>query len=275
MAEADVKEQSSSSEVETEKKAEESSKASEASTEKDESDESESPAQKRIRQLSQKANQAEKIVDWYRQNIGDPNDVVAFKQWKAEQLKQAKEAEEEGEISPAKLAAIRKLMRSADPEYTKLLEWKEQQEKKSQMETQARIDAMFDDAEEIVKDFADSELGLKGSKAESDISFFGQQVMLVIQNDEKLLRKWNTGNVSCVKAACQKVLELSQKTTQSLASRKRDAESKRRFLRLPILPSGGGVSTSATANPPQREKGITKQTHEDAWAIFQQASNKD
>lgn len=273
--EGDVKDGSESSTEQGKEKAtaDKTLETSEASTEKDGEEESDSPANKRIRQLHAEASKAKEIVDWYRKNIGDPKDVVAFNAWKKDQVKKAEEAEDEGEISPAKLAAIRKLMRAADPEYRKYLEKAEQREQAETQEKQARIDAQFDEAEDVVREFAEAEMGLKGPKVEADISFFAQQTMLIIQNDEKMLRQWNAGHniPALIKKACGVVLDRADKTNKSIAARKREAAEKRKFSRLPSLPSGGASTTGATTTSPQKEKGITKQTHEDAWAVLQQS----
>jgi hypothetical protein len=239
--------------------------SSEADAERSEGEESSqsSGAQARIKQLVQQRKEAEAIVNWYRENIGDPNDVVTFKQWKASQLQKAKEAEEDGELTPAQLKALRQAMRKADPEYADFIE----QQKKDR---EARADAMLDSAEEEVRDFAVKELGVS-VKNEKRISQFAKQVMQEILDDQKLLRQWQTGNLGCVKKACKSVQEYHEDLQKSAPGAKRQVEDKRRVSRLSTLPSASGSLSGEKRET--REKGITKKTHEDAWAIFQGSAN--
>ena len=267
-------EEKSLSSGDNENKQDKSLEASEADTETSEGDEPEKTLKAvpydRFKQINDQKKQAESIVNWYRQNIGDPNDVVAFKQWQKAQVKQAEDAEDEGDLSPAKLTAIRKLMRTADPEYKALLERDAKRTQDEEKREKVRIDGQFDDAEEEVRKFADEEIGIP-KKNERATSFFAQQVMMTIKNDEKLSRMWDTGNMKCVSRACKIVQDeyvgVLRKT--SSASKSSNIADKRRISRLPTLPSGGnGVTSGADKRGPE-DKGITKKTHEDAWAYFQ------
>ena len=65
------------------------------------------------------------------------------------------------------------------------------------------------------------------------------------------------------------VLEDHDVMTKSISKMRQDAIDKRRVSKLPTLPSAAGSLTGSNAAP--REKGITKQTHEDAWALLQQS----
>jgi len=50
---------------------------------------------------------------------------------------------------------------------------------------------------------------------------------------------------------------------------------RRRIMRMPALPSGRSGGPSGAPERKAEEKGITKQTHEDAWAVFQSHMNED
>jgi hypothetical protein len=263
MAETDVKAESSAAN-DKDTPQDESLEETEDPTGTGEGDESidklSEAAQKRIRQLVSKRKEAETVVDWYRQNIGDPNDVVEFRKWKNETLKNAKKDEAEGEITPAKLKQIKDLMRKADPEYAQFLEQQKQ-------EKAERVDAQFDEAEEMVRDFGKS-IGIS-TKDEAAMSRLGRQVMMEIREDPKLARLWNSGNLSCVKKALDSleksflgvIRKSSIKASDSIAD-------KRRISRLPTLPSGSSSSLS-TEKRKEGDKGITKDAHKQAWALLQ------
>jgi len=263
----DVKDTGSSSESDAEVK-DESLKSSEASTGTDEGDESGKPskANLRIQQLVREKNEAMELARHFRQSAVDPNDRVEFKQWKADRIKAAEEAEADGDISPAKLKALRNLMRQADPEYAKLLQREAQREEQEKLTTQERIDAQFDSAEETVRDFAKT-IGIP-AKNEQATALFAQNVMLAVQNDPKLLRMWNTGNLSCIGKACALVRDgFIDVVRKSKSESNGDLADRRRISRLPTLPSGG--ASVGTKQETAKEKGITKNTHDDAWAYIQ------
>lgn len=221
----------------------------------------------RFKEVIDARDQQQQIANWYRENIGDPNDVVEFRKWKAEQVKKAESAEAEGDISPAKLAEIKKLMRKADPEYAEFLE-------RQKMDEQTRIEAQFDQAEEDVRDLCAEELGLKKKEDEPRISRIGQYVMLEIKNDPKLLRMWQAGNTTAViKKAFKVVKDEHEGLTKNITRMRQEAEQKRKVSKLPTLPSASGSLTQGSGpnGSDKREKGITKQAHEDAWAILQQS----
>ena len=265
MAEEDVKQGGESSTPESETK-DESLKTSEADTETSEGEESiKAIPYDRFKQVNDARKQSEQVVAWYRQNVGDPNDVLEFRKWKSEQVKKAETAEEEGEISPAKLEQIRKLMRKADPEYAEFIE----KNKRSESE---RIESQFDSAEETIRELAANELGLKAKTDESDIAWIAQQTMLAIQNDPKLLRMWQTGNLSCVKKGFDLVQERHDKIGKSLSKMRQQAIDKRKVSKLPTLPSASGSLTSP--NSKDRIKGLSgeaaKQANDEAWALLKQ-----
>lgn len=247
----------------------ESLKTSEADTETSEGEESiKAVPYTRFKQINDAKKQAETIANWYRQNIGNPDDVMEFRKWKSSQVKEAEKQEADGEISPAKLAQIRALMRKADPEYAEMVE----RQKKSESD---RIDAQYDTAEDMVRDLAAEQLGLKAKADESDIAWVAQQTMLAIQNDEKLLRMWNAGNMNCIKKGFQIVQDRHDKLGKSISKMRQVAQDKRKVSKLPTLPSASGSISSQSSNngDNKREKGITKATHEDAWAVLQQTMN--
>lgn len=264
--ESDEKSAGASSPSEESTEQDESLKATEADTETSEGEESiKAVPYARFKQINDAKKQNESIVNWYRENIGNPDDVVAFKQWKSQQVAKAKEAEAEGEISPAKLAEIRKLMRKADPEYAEMVE----KQKKSEAD---RVEAQFDEAEDQVRELAAEQLGLKAKTDEADIAWVAQQTMLAIQNDPKLSRMWQAGNLSCIKKGFAIVQERHEKLGKSISKMRQVAVDKRKVSRLPTLPSASGSLTQT--NPKDREKGLSgnagKQAAAEAWAILQQ-----
>jgi hypothetical protein len=259
----DEKQAGESSTPEGEQQRDESLKTSEADTETSEGEESiKAIPYDRFKQVNDAKKQNERIVQWYRENVGDPNDVIEFRKWKSEQVKKAETAESEGEISPQKLAQIRALMRKADPEYAEMVE-------RTKREQADRIEAQFDAAEETVRELAAEKLGLKAKTDESDIAWLAQQTMLAIQNDEKLMRMWQAGNLSCIKKGFEIVQERHDKLGKSISRMRQQAIDKRKVSKLPTLPSASGSLTGSNAK--EREKGITKQTHDDAWAILNQS----
>ncbi len=245
----------------------ESLETSEAATETAEGDESEakpSKAAKRIQELISQRDKAHGVAEWYQKNIGDPSDVVEFRKWKASQVEKAEKAEDEGEISKAKLAEIKKLMRKADPEYAQYLE-------ESKAEKQERIEAQFDAAEDTIRELAATEFGLKGKADEDTISWLAQQTMLAIKNDTKLSRMWAVGNSDCLKKGFKIVQDRQERLGKSVTKMKAQAQEKRKISRLPTLPSVQGTGSGKEGKSGQQEKGITKQTHDDAWALLQQS----
>lgn len=127
-------------------------------------------------------------------------------------------------------------------------------------------EARLDVSEEMVREFA-VEKGLPSK--DSFINRFGYNVMAEIKEDAKLLRRWNAGDLSVVKTACNRHLseyagELRKGNGQPAADSK--IATKRAVAKLPTPLSGGsGVS----ASPPPRKEGdvgLTKDVHERAFA---------
>jgi hypothetical protein len=270
MGEEDVKETGSPSESDEESQ-DKSLETSGADADKsDKGDKSKSPSNvpyDRFKQVVDRANSAEKVVQFYQQFINSEDDLAAFRKWKADQVKKAEKAEEEGEITPQKLEAIRKLMRKADPEYAEMLAERE-------TDKQERIDAQFDEAEEQIRELAKT-AGVPNK--EEIVARLARQVMLEINEDKKLLRMWNTGNLNCIKKAFKIVEEnfLNPVRKSTVPVNGKQAADKRRILRMPTLPAGGGAGVTAEKSTAQKEKGITKQTHEDAWAYLQQLRSEE
>jgi hypothetical protein len=210
--------------------------------------------------VNEQAQEAKGIVDWYRENIGDPNDVVEFKQWKAEQIQKAKADEAKGKISPEKLAQIRQLMREADPAYAKFID-------KQEREEEERMDGQFDDAADRVRELCQQ----AGYPTEEKISArIGAHVIDEIKADKKLMQMWQRGNLKCIdigfKRYCDEFLTPMSKTN---GKSDRGLADLRKISRLPALPQGG---SAAGSKPPARkpeDRGITKQAHEDAWEVMQ------
>lgn len=269
MADEDVKQNGEQSDAEEEDSQDKSQKAGSDSDMSDGDASGKTPRDipyTRFKAKVDEAKQAKEIVDWYRQNIGDPSEVVKFQKWKSEQIERAKEAEQEGEISPAKLAAIKKLIGVAYPEIPSYLE-------KQKKDAQEKIDAQFDDAEDQIRELAKN---ANLPQDEKIIKRVAIHVMEEINSDDRLLRQWKSGNLSCIKKAFSRYQEEYLSPLRKLAAKPQiDLAEKRRIQRLPSLPSGGSASTSKGVERKPGDKGITKQTHEDAWALVQENLQRD
>jgi hypothetical protein len=159
-------------------------------------------------------------------------------------------------------------MREADPEYREMLEERKRDKQEREEQAKARMDGQYDDAEDEIRSLCADQLGLKGKDSESRISRLAQYVMVEIQNDPKLMRKWMSGNLSCVSSAFKQVLDHHDMIGKSVSKMRQEATEKRRVSKLPTLPSASG-SLTGQAGGKDREKGITKSTHDDAWAVLQ------
>lgn len=262
----------SASSTEDSNKQDKSLEASEADTEISEGDESgekSSKAQRRIQQLVKERDEARNFAIAFKNQAIDPKDRSEFDEWRKAKLAEAKKAEQEGEISPQRLAEIRRIMHQADPRLEKFLQEQEQEKERRETESKARMEAQFDDAEDEIRTLAAEQLGLKNKADEPRIARLAQYVMVEIQNDEKLMRKWQTGNLACIKQAFKAVLDANDNLGKSLSKARQEAADKRRISKLPTLPSAAGSLTGE--KEAKREKGIGKQAHEDAWAVLQQS----
>jgi hypothetical protein len=265
MSENDVKQVEESSASEEEK--DESKKQAAADSDKSETEESRSIPYARFKEINEAKKQAEKVANWYRDNVGNPDDVIAFRKWQEQQVKTAEKKEAKGDLSPEQLAEIRKVMRMADTDYARLIEEQERTR-------QERIEAQFDEAAEYVREIAEDKLGLKGEDDEKHVNFLAKEIMIAIQDDEKLLRLWRVGKTErAVSGGFKTVREIHDGFGKSLAKLKQEAAEKRRVSKLPTLPRAS-ASLSSRRNDPNRQKGITKQTHEDAYALIQQLSQE-
>lgn len=260
----------SSSEAAEEKQT--SSTTSEAATEtagENDAEQLGSKAEARIRQLVAQNKEIKSVAEWYKQQIGSPEDVVEFTKWKRQQVANAEQAEEAGQISEKQLKAVRDLMRKADPKYAETLERIDQQD-------QDRADSMLITAEEEVRDLCKG-IGFDKKGDEDKINFVARQISLVIRDDEKLFKMWRAGNIKCVKMAFQEVNEKFIKPIRGSQSKNQDlrqsASEKRSVSRLPSLPAGSPALSQKNEKP--REKGINKGTHDDAWDLLQSYAKSD
>jgi hypothetical protein len=253
-----------SSTAQSEEAKDESLEASEADPETSEGDESDSKPSKRdarIAQLIAQRKEVESVLNWYRQAYGDPDieNATQFRKFRQEVLKQANQAEQDGDLTPAKLNKIRELMRTADPEYAQFME-------QQKIERESRIEAQFDAAEDEIRSLT-KDAGIS-PKDEKTIARLARQVMLEIDSDPKLLKLWQAGNLSCVKKAWTIVNdELIDKVRKASPVLKQAIQDKRNIQRLPTLPSGQGVVSQKGKDP--KDKGLTKQANDDAWAVIQ------
>ena len=263
MPEEDVKDSEKSS-VSDQSSDDESQKHAAADSDKSDGDESKSIPYSRFKEINDAKKQAEKVANWYRENVGDPNDVVEYKKWKAQQVKEAEKKKEEGSLTAQQLAEIREVMRKADPEYAQFLE-------NQKLSAKEREEAQFDEAADYVRELAEEKLGLKYDANEADVNHIAELVMLAIQKDEKLYRMWRVGKTErAVSGGFKAVESFLNKFGGGFTKLKQDAAEKRKVSKLPTLPSAA-ASLSSRKQDKDRPKGITKHTHEDAWALIQQS----
>lgn len=216
----------------------------------------------RFKQVNDEAKHSKAVVDWYRENVGDPNDVLEFKKWKAEQTKRAKEDADDGNISQDKLAQFKKLMRAADPEYAEFLE--------SQKRTQEqRSEAQFDEAEDLIRDLT-KDSGFP--EDEAIVSRIATHIMDEIRSDEKLLRSWQAGHTATViKKAYSRYMDdfVGKIRTEKPDNGKSAIAEKRGIKNLPMLLKGGSSSAPAVPKRDKDDKGLTKKAHKSAWEYIQ------
>ena len=226
---------------------------------------------RRFQEVNAKFRSAAQVANWYRENIGDPDDVVAFRKWQQQQARAEttqSEPEPPSGVTPAQLKAVRKLMRDADPDYRDMLAAREEIKK----EREAAEEAMFDDAYTEIQGLAKDH----GIKLNDDgMLRLSRQIMLEIRNDEKLLRQWDRRDIRCVAAAFESVnnhllKQIGGKPGNGAAV---DAATRRRASRLPTAPAGG-TPTANVKLPPQKEKGINQETHSRAFELLQQSSRE-
>lgn len=232
----------------------------------------------RMKDAESRAKEYESVLAGYQQEFGvirTEEDLKQWREYKTKVLKGAREAEEEGDISPKRLAEIRKVMRKADPEYVEMLSMKQ----RFQQQDQERLDAQFDDAEEIVRELAAEEYGFKSeldengqwkSKHEEDLSDIGVDVMQAIRRDQRLTRLWNNGNVDrAVRRAFQAVKAKHERLGKTVTQLKQEAAERKRVL--PTLHGGRGTLSARTSE--RKSKGLngpeaTKELRDEAWAVF-------
>ena len=263
----DVKdpEKSSNSEEELDDKHQKAGSDSDISDD-DKSKEPKSIPYPRFKEVVDKLNKLEGVVDFFRSHIETPEDLVQFKEWRQSVIEKAEKEKEKGELTSAQLAKLRQAMDAADPERKAILD-------QIKADREAKLDAQFDDAEDQIRELCDSAGFPKDEKVVARIAV---HVMDEIRTDEKLLRMWHAGNLKCVDKAFKKYTDefLSVMRKGDGKQPNKMLEEKRRIMRLPALPSGKSGGPSGAPERKQQEKGITKQTHEDAWEVFQSHMNE-
>lgn len=217
----------------------------------------------RFKQVNDELQEARKIRDWYRENIGDPNDVVAYRKWQQEVSEKAKEDEGKGQLTPAQLARFRQVMKLADPQYA---EFMERQQHQHQEDAEIQID---DATEQITELCAQADI-----KDEDTVARIAVHVMDEIKADPKLMRKWQRGDLSCIDKAYNRYMTEFIDKFRGKANGKgdkdlSDVKNLRKISRLPSFPQGGSAGTSAPPKRKEGDKGLTKQAGEDAWAVLQ------
>lgn len=193
--------------------------------------------------------------------------VAAAEQAKAQAAQQAAAQKPESavEYTPEQLEQVKRVMRLSDAQYREMMEERERQKQEA---AQAHEQMLDDTHDEIMKLAKANGLPLKDDEVMKAV---GQSVMLTIKNDHKLLRRWQNGDLGTVGDAFQKI-HGAFGGRKNGASQANVARVKRQVVGLPTAPSGGAGTVTAAPPKGKEEKGITKQTHDRAWALLQQTS---
>lgn len=225
--------------------------------------------QKRIQTLlkARKAAETERDkvrenLSWYQQEIGSPDDVLAYKEWRkakdaadAESKKQKESAV--ADTSPEKIKAIRDLVLTAVPEL-----------RENFSEKKMREEAIWDQAEREVRSIAkDAGYG----NEEKFLRRLGQNIMLEINSDEKLLRRFRAGDMTALREAHESIeSDYHGRLKGSLAKTAKEIETKRKASRLPTPPAG---STTVSHRPkPKKGQGLdTPGLADEAYALIHQS----
>lgn len=216
----------------------------------------------RLREETEKRREAEKVSSWYRENIGDPEDVLAFRQWKAEQAKAApSQADDKEELTPAQLNAVKKLVAKVYPwlekinpdELSEVIQTRKEAREVMELTTVDEVNRLADEA------------GM--SKNQDDRDRLTYLVGAEIGRNPNLTKLWKAGNPTVIAKAFEAVKGFYRTNGGTVA----DAKTKRQVTKLPTPPSGGSASLSAR-NPEKREKGLDgkagKEAADEAWALI-------
>lgn len=223
----------------------------------------------RLREETAKRREAEKVSGWYRENIGNPEDVIAFRKWQQEQAQKSREAEpqEEGELSAAQIKAVERLVVRAIP-WLKDIDPAVLTDLIASRKVTAEV--MYDSATEEIRRLT-KEANLPGDKESQErIEYL---VGAEINRDQKLMNLWKAGNAqAAVSKAFEKVRTFYGKGNGASAA---DARTRRSVTKLPTPPSGGSASVG-TRSPEKRAKGLDgkagKEAADQAWALINQES---
>jgi hypothetical protein len=210
--------------------------------------------------------QVNDVAQWYRRNVGSTERVQQFNQWMASQERQAEKDDPEAQYSKTQLEQVRAVMRQADAGYRELME---ERERVKAERAQAEEVLLDDTHDEIMKLAKQTGLPVKDDEVMKAI---GQSVMLTIKNDHKLLRQWLNGDLSTVGAAFDKLQRAMGGARKGVGQMGNVARIKRQVVGLPTAPSGGAGTVTSVPVKAKDEKGITKSTHDRAWAMLQQQS---
>jgi hypothetical protein len=210
----------------------------------------------------QRADRLQQFVDERLSQFGTPEEISEFTEWRKERA-QAQKAADDGELTPQQLAQVKRAIDKAYPEIS-------QMRKDYEAAQQDRADAMYESAQEEIKNLAEK-VGI--GTDEKSLTRLAGLVLMEIKTDEKLSRLWRAGNLKCIENAFKAVDEqfLHTGKTKGLRGQAEDAREKRRVVRVPTIPTGSPATRSGSPAP--REKGITKETHERAFAILQQGGD--
>lgn len=211
--------------------------------------------------VNRERHEAQRTARWYQENVGTPEEVLAYRKWKAEQGKNggtngSQDAKQP--LSSERREAVRQLIKETNPELYEFQERLERQHK-------ALEEAQFDQAEDHVRSTAKAE-GLP--KDDEYVQMLGQLALLRIRNDEKLLARWNARDPKVFESSLRHVIEKFVGPTRRLGAGQAAAV-KRQVSRLPSAPAGSSTM-AGKGKDTGKGMGFSDPTLRDrAWAALQ------
>lgn len=194
-------------------------------------------------------HKAARALGWYQENVGTPDDVLAFKKWKAENAKNGGDAGRSDANQPLpaeKRDRLNRLIRETNPELYQLQERLEEREK-------ALDDAKYDHAEETIASLGTAD-GLP-MKDDNVRNFVGQLTLLAIRGDERLMKRWLAHDTTVVPIAYKRVVEQFITPLRRMGAGQ-VAGVRRQVSNLNTPPAGGRSVSSGKPREAEKGKGL-------------------
>jgi hypothetical protein len=222
----------------------------------------------RFKAVNDELRQSREILTWIQQNFESPKELMDLLELKKTKGQKKGSDGDDGDLTEEQKAAIRKLLRSSDPNYEKLAKLAEsgKLDEKLKESEQSEEDLVTDTHDEILKLVKERKL----PTTDDFLSRLGSQIMVEITQDEKLYRKWQKGDTSTVRIAWER---LEKDFYGVMKGQAKDLQTRQQIARLPTLPKGG---TAITEKPKDKgePQGITKTTHKAAWDYLKSVSEE-